>query len=223
MASQASIQKKLIWDIYTAIRPELSGLGFEQVRPGFFRLSISPDATGWLTLGTVQASRGAGAGIFPQVSLLIREIERLRAAIDGREQDPDQHTFGGPLYLLMANPMKDNTWEFGPGADNAMVRSDLVAAIGTYGVPYLKNFPDPQSLLEYFGDGRRGRSFPNISYVLPMTHYVIGDIPGARRTLLQYLNAAERSGSPIYVKTYSEFAGRFERFIHEHANGDRNA
>jgi hypothetical protein len=157
-----------------------------------------------------------GVGIFPQVSLLFHAIERLRAAIDGREPDPDQHTFGGPLHLLMTGPMKDNTWEFGPATYKSTVLNDLVAAIDAYGLPYLKSFPDPQSLLEYFGDGRQGRSFPNISYVLPMTHYVIGDIPGTRRTLLQYLNAAERSRSPIYAKTYGEFARKFERFIDEH-------
>jgi len=223
MANSESIQKKLVWDIYAAIRPELNHLGFEQIRPGQYRLLISPDAAGWLSLGTVHANRSPGVGIFPQVGLLFHAIERLRAAIDGREPDPDQLTFGGPLHLLMASPMKDNTWEFGPAADRSAVLNDLVAAIDAYGLPYLKSFSDPQSLLEYYGDGRRGRSFPNISYVLPMAHCVIGDIPGTRRTLLQYLNAAERSGSPIYVKTYSEFAGKFERFIHEHANGDGNA
>jgi hypothetical protein len=140
---------------------------------------------------------------------MFESIEGLRAAIDAHERHPDQHTFGRPLYSLMTNPMKDNTWEFFPG-DNALVLDDLVAAIEIFALPYLRNFTDLHSLRRYLDEGH---SFPNVSYVLPMTQYATGDVPSTRHSLSRLLNEAERAGSPIYAETYREFARNFEQFI----------
>jgi hypothetical protein len=210
MASKASIRKKLIWEAYAAIEPGLTKLGFKKVRPGFHRCALGQEVSGWLVLGQVSGTHESSMGIFPQIALLFDQIERLRASIDNREQDPDQLTFGYPLYLVMANPKKDNTWELGLTADNRVVVLDLLVAIETYAVPFLNKFTDLASLRRYVDEGH---SFPNMSYVLPMTHYAMGNVANARRSLAEFLNAAQQSPSPIYGKTYSGFADRFAQLM----------
>src|SRR2546421_267402 len=147
MANRKSIQKKLFWDIYAALGPKLKSLGFEPKRAGVYVLPIGPDVTGWLLLGTVEAIHGAG--IFPKLELSFQSIERLRAAIDGREQNPDQRTFGRPLHTLMPNRKENNTWVFTPEGDKDFLIDDLITAIRVHGVPYLKSFYDLYSLRQY--------------------------------------------------------------------------
>ena len=214
MATQVATRKRLIWEVYTAVNQRLAAHGFEQVRAGSYRLVVSHDVAGWITLGTVDNVSDADVGVFPQVSLIFGSIEKLRAAIDGREVSPDQHTLGGPLHLIMDRPTKDNTWKFSRGADNSASLRDLIIAIEDHALPYLKSFRDVHALREVLDEKvRRRQPLPNMSYVLPMTLYVIGDIPGTLRVLDQLLDAAQRSGSVVYARTYTDFVQKFRRFI----------
>jgi hypothetical protein len=57
MVSEESTHKRMVWEVYAGIAPRLVKLGFEPARSGVYRLPISDEVTGWITLGTVHMAR----------------------------------------------------------------------------------------------------------------------------------------------------------------------
>lgn len=129
-----------------AIPPLLSGLGLSKRAGDIYTIYLTAGVIGWLGLNRATKKLGPEATeINPVVGVRFQELERFVAECRSEKF----HTFLPPTistplgYLMPARAYR--AWTFTPVRVNETA-SDMVDAIGTYGIPFMHSVVDLDQL-----------------------------------------------------------------------------
>ncbi|KAB8188625.1 hypothetical protein FH608_043505 [Nonomuraea phyllanthi] len=138
-----SLQKAVL----AGCKERLTGLGFKKRSGPIYTKELGEDVNGWLGIGFSTGYYADALGITPTVGIRHGRVEKLLAAFtESSEHDAKQlqATFAEPLgYLMPAAEIV--VWRC-TAEELFTVLDDMVAAISTYGIPYMESCVDPTAM-----------------------------------------------------------------------------
>lgn len=175
--------------------PEIARLlaqhGFRKRTDDIFTVDATEDVLGWVGLNRATKDRPAGeVGINPVIGVRHQAVERVVAELRGEAFHPYiPPTISTPLsYLVPVH--RSRQWilhEAGP----VNTIPDLVAAVATYGLPFMRRMTKLAALCEGL-EGRLGFSH-QLNYRRPVAWMLSGDSPRASRAVEEsFANLGDR-------------------------------
>jgi hypothetical protein len=195
-----------------AFAPLLAKLGFKK-RGGFlFTLNMAPGVVGWLGLNYATEHYGPGEfAVFPVVGVRFEEVEKIVDACSGAKKTYLTPTISSPLVYLMPE-REHHAWVSTP-ATSAAVAAQVVEAVATYGIPFMRTVPDLAALCRYFQQAP-GREHDR-EYRRPAAALVAGDLEQAR-ALIDAETAALGARTDAAALHFRKFADAFRGKLAPH-------
>lgn len=164
--------------IIQVVLPLLVALGFKKRGGDVFTLDVAPGVLGWLGLNRATRHRAIGeVEINPVVGVRFQEVERVVAECRGEKFHAYQPpTISSPLGYLMPEK-KYRAWVFSPDCEGD-VATDMVGAIATHGIAYMRSAAELGELRRRLQDGSGFAQ--QLAYRAPAAALVAGDVVQAR-------------------------------------------
>lgn len=169
------------------LEPPLARIGFKKRAGDVFTIDLAPGVLGWLGLNRATKHRAsAEVELNPVVGVRFQEVERLVAECRGEKFHAYQPpTISSPLGYLMPQK-KYMAWVLAGGRSEE-VEADMINAIATYGVPFMRSVVDLHELRRRLRD--RSGVEHQLIYRRPAAAAVAGDAEQARASLDEALAA----------------------------------
>jgi hypothetical protein len=179
-----------------------SRIGFRRREPGIFTVELAGEF-----LGSVGLNRAVGRGegwldVHPSVGVRYQPLERKLAELQGVKWDSyAPATIFSQLGYLMPQH-RFLSWSFSIGTDPAPTVEDMIRAVETYGVPFMRSSASLDAII-----GRLSTfaytTADSRSYRLPLTYFMSGDRVRAIalvETELKKLGNQKDAGADFYRK-----------------------